>query len=103
MAFINIYSESGGSLPFSSTLDAINAVSSAVDVLASIQSRCESAERIGSRSVSLREMMRRASSVARAVSGLEMRDSDREDSSSLTIPTLTWPPDPLDATRAASG
>lgn len=91
-------------LCFSSTLDAINAVSSAVDVLAFIQSQCSnSSERVSSRSVSLREMMRRATSASRTISGLDMRDTsgtggaDREEAgagSGAAIPTLSWPPDP---------
>lgn len=40
--------------------------------------------------VSLREMMRRASSAARAVSGLDVREPEE----GMAIPTLTWPPDP---------
>ncbi|KAK2182676.1 hypothetical protein NP493_338g00008 [Ridgeia piscesae] len=91
-------------LGFSSTLDAINAVSSAVDVLAFIQSQCSSSsERVSSRSVSLREMMRRATTASRTISGVDMRDttaggsSEREDvaaGSGVAIPTLSWPPDP---------
>ncbi|KAL3890879.1 hypothetical protein ACJMK2_003152 [Sinanodonta woodiana] len=77
---------------FSSTLEAINAVSSAVDALAAIQSSRSNAE-ANNRSVSLREMMRRATSAARAVSGLDVRDPDREDTG-IPIPTLNWPPDP---------
>ena len=46
-----------------------------------------------SNSVSLREMMRRATSAARVGSGLDSRDSDREDAG-MAIPTLSWPPDP---------
>ena len=38
-------------------------------------------------------MMRRATSAARAVSGLDVRDPDRDDPG-IAIPTLTWPPDP---------
>jgi E3 ubiquitin-protein ligase EDD1 len=41
-------------------------------------------------SVSLREMMRRASSAARAVSGLDVREQEE----GMAIPTLSWPPDP---------
>ncbi|KAH9487885.1 E3 ubiquitin-protein ligase ubr5 [Bulinus truncatus] len=54
---------------FSCTLDA---VSSAVDAIASLQSR--SAESSASRSMSVRELIRRASSAARGVSGLDSRD-----------------------------
>ncbi|KAJ8321996.1 hypothetical protein KUTeg_000467 [Tegillarca granosa] len=75
---------------FSSALEAINAVSSAVDALAAIQSR--NTDPAG-RGVSLREMMRRASSAARAVSGMDVRDPEREESG-IAIPTLSWPPDP---------
>ncbi|KAI0232893.1 E3 ubiquitin-protein ligase UBR5 [Lamellibrachia satsuma] len=101
-------------LCFSSTLDAINAVSSAVDVLAFIQSQCSnSSERVSSRSVSLREMMRRATSASRTISGLDMRDTsgtggaDREEAgagSGAAIPTLSWPPDPpvVDSCRPES-
>ncbi|KAK3087035.1 hypothetical protein FSP39_000732 [Pinctada imbricata] len=70
---------------YSSALEAINAVSSAVDALAR-------ASDSGSRGVSLREMMRRASSAARVVSGMDMRDPDRDDPG-MAIPTLTWPPE----------
>lgn len=35
-------------------------------------------------------MMRRASSAARAVSGLDVRDPEE----GMPIPTLSWPPDP---------
>ena len=38
-------------------------------------------------------MMRRASSAARAVSGMDVRDADRDDPG-MAIPTLSWPPDP---------
>ena len=41
--------------------------------------------------IGLREMMRCASSAARAVSGLDARDADREE---IVISTLSWPPDP---------
>ncbi|XP_062606641.1 E3 ubiquitin-protein ligase UBR5-like isoform X3 [Saccostrea cucullata] len=71
---------------FSSALEAINAVSSAVDALNAIQSRTSDPS---SRCVSLREMMKRASSAARAVSGMDVRDSE-----DMSIPTLQWPPDP---------
>ncbi|KAH3897177.1 hypothetical protein DPMN_021362, partial [Dreissena polymorpha] len=81
---------------YTSTLDVMNAVTSAVDALTAIQSNRNAASGLGvntdtsSRGVSLREMMRRASSAARAVSGLDVRESDE----GVTIPTLTWPPDP---------
>ncbi|XP_055998190.1 E3 ubiquitin-protein ligase UBR5-like isoform X2 [Ostrea edulis] len=71
---------------FSSALEAINAVSSAVDALNAIQSRNADPS---SRCVSLREMMKRASSAARAVSGIDVRESE-----DMSIPTLQWPPDP---------
>lgn len=71
---------------FSSALEAINAVSSAVDALNAIQSRTSDPS---SRCVSLREMMKRASSAARAVSGIDVRESE-----DMSIPTLQWPPDP---------
>ena len=62
---------------FGSPLDAVNAVSSAVDVLASIQSRMSAAaaatgsgldpmDRLTSRGAGLREMMRRATNAAAA-------------------------------------
>jgi len=85
-------SSSAGGLGLSSALETINVMSTAVDVLASIQSRLDPSER-HSRTANLREVMRRATSVARAVSGLEARDSDREDPG-IVIPTLNWPPDP---------
>ncbi|XP_078331394.1 E3 ubiquitin-protein ligase UBR5-like isoform X2 [Crassostrea virginica] len=71
---------------FSSALEAINAVSSAVDALNAIQSRTTDPS---SRCVNLREMMKRASSAARAVSGIDVRESE-----DMSIPTLQWPPDP---------
>lgn len=75
-------------------LDTFNAVSSAVETLASIQARGADPT---NRGVTLREMMRRASTTARAVSGLDVRESD-----SIAIPTLSWPADPpvFDALRA---
>lgn len=71
-----------------------NPDSSAVETLASIQARGADPT---NRGVSLREMMRRASTTARAVSGLDVRESD-----SIAIPTLSWPADPpvFDALRA---
>ncbi len=81
-------SASTSNMNLSSVLD--NAVSSAVDMLTSIQ-RMDPSERLHSRSVSLRDMMRRAT--AAAARGLEDSPHSGE-SSSLAIPTLTWPPDP---------
>ena len=72
------------------------------NVLASIQSRLDPTERIHSRTVSLREMMRRATSVARAVTGIESREPEREDSG-IAIPTLSWPPDPPSYDSLRSG
>ena len=76
------------------------------NVLASIQSRLDPIERVHSRTVSLREMMRRATSVARVVTGtIESREPERDDSSSgMAIPTLSWPPDPpaYDSLRSAA-
>ncbi|KAK6960404.1 E3 ubiquitin-protein ligase UBR5 [Biomphalaria glabrata] len=72
---------------FSCTLDA---VTSAVDAIASLQSRSESS---ASRSMSVRELIRRASSAARGVSGLDSRDLDRDDSG-IAVPTISWPSDP---------
>ncbi|XP_071034360.1 E3 ubiquitin-protein ligase UBR5 isoform X5 [Parasteatoda tepidariorum] len=48
-----------------------------------------------SRSVSLREIMRRATSAARNLAGLENRDQD------IGIPTLNWPPEPMDSTSGS--
>ncbi|CAL1532111.1 unnamed protein product [Lymnaea stagnalis] len=76
-----------GSNSFSCTLEA---VTSAVDAIASLQSR--SAES-SSRSMSVRELIRRASSAARGVSGLDSRDLDRDDSG-IAVPTISWPSDP---------
>ncbi|BFZ21562.1 hypothetical protein BsWGS_24601 [Bradybaena similaris] len=70
--------------PFSCTLDA---VTSAVDAIASLQSR--SSDSSASRSMSVRELIRRASSAARGVSVLD-RDLDREDSG-IAVPTMSWP------------
>lgn len=86
-------SSGANSLGLTSALETINAMSTAVDVLASIQSRLDPSERMHSRTANLREMMRRATSVARAVSGIETRDTDR-DEAGIVIPTLNWPPDP---------
>ncbi|XP_033727140.1 E3 ubiquitin-protein ligase UBR5-like isoform X1 [Pecten maximus] len=77
---------------FTSALEAINAVSSAVDALAAIQSR--STTDPSSRSVTLREMMRRASSAARAVSGMEVREREERDEATIATPTISWNPDP---------
>ncbi|XP_060590423.1 E3 ubiquitin-protein ligase UBR5-like isoform X1 [Ruditapes philippinarum] len=80
---------------YTSTLEVMNAVTSAVDALTAIQSSRggpstgPSADTSG-RGVSLREMMRRASSAARAVSGLDVREQEE----GMAIPTLSWPPDP---------
>ncbi|XP_054724980.1 E3 ubiquitin-protein ligase UBR5-like isoform X2 [Uloborus diversus] len=48
-----------------------------------------------SRSVTIREIMRRATNAARNLSGLESRDQD------VGIPTLAWPPEPSDATTGS--
>ncbi|GAB1606363.1 E3 ubiquitin-protein ligase UBR5-like [Argonauta hians] len=87
-------SESSGAGNYNPCLDAFSAVSSAVETLASIQARGTDST---NRGVSLREMMRRASTTARAVSGLDVRESD-----SIAIPTLSWPTDPpgFDSLRA---
>ncbi|GFS00247.1 ubiquitin protein ligase E3 component n-recognin 5 [Elysia marginata] len=87
--------QTGSSSNFSYTLDA---VTSAVDAIVSMQSS-RSSDSAGSRryvsSMSMRDLIRRASSAAahRAVSTLESRDLDREDSG-MAGPTLNWPPDP---------
>ncbi|GFO10305.1 E3 ubiquitin-protein ligase ubr5 [Plakobranchus ocellatus] len=78
-----------GSTPFSYTLDA---VTSAVDAIASLQSS-RSSDSAGSRGMSMRDLIRRASTAARGVSSMESRDLDREDSG-IAVPTLNWPPDP---------
>ncbi|XP_066269411.1 E3 ubiquitin-protein ligase UBR5-like [Branchiostoma lanceolatum] len=84
----------------------ISAVSNAVDALANAISAASSSGGGGgtasggtggsssgggtgtsTRSMSLREMMRRATSAARAVGGTSQEDGD-------PIPTLNWPPDP---------
>ena len=92
-------------LAFSPTLDAISAVTNAVDVLASIQSRCGTSTGAGSSetgertlhpgragtSLGLREMMRRASSAAR-LDRLGTESEPREEAG-IAIPTLTWPPE----------
>lgn len=72
---------------------ALNAVNTA-DFLSSIDPRVsDPLERHSSRSLGLHEMMRRATSAARAVSGVDTRDPDREE---IVISTLSWPPDPPD-------
>ncbi|XP_052763231.1 E3 ubiquitin-protein ligase UBR5-like isoform X2 [Mya arenaria] len=81
---------------YTSTLEVMNAVTSAVDALTAIQSSRGGTAPTGpgteatNRGVSLREMMRRASSAARAVSGLDVREAEE----GVAIPTLSWPPDP---------
>ncbi|XP_013417985.1 E3 ubiquitin-protein ligase UBR5, partial [Lingula anatina] len=88
----------------SSAIEAINAVSSAVDALTSIHNRgsgSETADRLAARSVSLREMMRRATSAARAFSNMDPREQSgerEEPPPGLPIPTLSWPPDPQEFT-----
>ncbi|XP_059176788.1 E3 ubiquitin-protein ligase UBR5-like isoform X3 [Physella acuta] len=80
-----------GANSFSCTLDA---VTSAVDAIASLQSRSSDAS--ASRNMSVRELIRRASNAARGVSGLESRDLDREESGL----TMQWsdPPPSYDST-----
>ena len=103
---------SGSLLGFGSPLDAVNAVSSAVDVLASMQSRMsDPMERVTSRSAGLREMMRRAT--ARSM-GVDMSDRAGDAAvaaelassaapGGLPIPTLSWPPDPPTFDSSLSG
>lgn len=43
--------------------------------------------------MTVRELIRRASSAARGVSGLDTRDLDREDPG-ISIPPLHWPSEP---------
>lgn len=83
--------QTGSNPNFSYTLDA---VTSAVDAIVSMQSS-RSSDSAGSRSMSMRDLIRRASSAAahRAVSSLESRDLDREESG-MAGPTLNWPSDP---------
>ncbi|KAL8591738.1 hypothetical protein ACOMHN_032280 [Nucella lapillus] len=71
---------------FSATLDAVN---NAVDALTSIQR----SEDTPSRSMTVRELIRRASSAARGVSGLDVRDLDRDDPG-ISIPPIHWPTEP---------
>ncbi|XP_052085872.1 E3 ubiquitin-protein ligase UBR5-like isoform X2 [Mytilus californianus] len=89
------------SSPFTSALEAINAVSSAVDALAAIQSRSSHSEprSVANRNEMIRDMMRittvarpRSSTGSRA--GLDISDSDRESDPGICVPTLSWPPDP---------
>ncbi|XP_076437649.1 E3 ubiquitin-protein ligase UBR5-like [Babylonia areolata] len=70
---------------FSATLDAVN---NAVDALTSIRN-----EEPPSRSMTVRELIRRASSAARGVSGLDVRDLDREEAG-ISIPPIHWPTEP---------
>ncbi|XP_050027437.1 E3 ubiquitin-protein ligase UBR5 isoform X3 [Dermacentor andersoni] len=51
-------------------------------------------------SMSLCEMMRRATSAALSLSGLESQDTERD--SDFPIPTLTWPPEPSDSSASSS-
>ena len=82
---------SSSAMILSSALESLNPV----EVLASIQARVSSdqLDRMHSRSMGLREMMRRATTSARNISGYEARDSDREEAG-IAIPTISWPPDP---------
>ena len=77
-------------MTLSSALESLNPV----EVLASIHARVSSdqLDRIHSRSMGLREMMRRATS-SRNIAGFESRETEREESG-LAIPTISWPPDP---------
>lgn len=63
----------------------------AVDALSSIAGRGE--EQPSRSTLTVRELIRRASSAARGVSGLDVRDMDREEST-LVIPPLQWPTEP---------
>lgn len=51
-------------------------------------------------SMSLCEMMRRATSAALSLSGLEHQEGERD--ADFHIPTLTWPPEPSDSTASSS-
>ena len=84
-------------MSFGSGIETPSHVLNPSDLLSSIAPRlgAGSEERLQSRGVSLRDMMRRVTS--RAVSGLDVRDlreSDRDDPGGISVPTLNWPPDP---------
>lgn len=55
---------------------------------------------LSGRNMSLCEMMRRATSAALSLSGLESQDAERD--SEFPIPTLTWPPEPSDSSASSS-
>lgn len=55
---------------------------------------------LSGRNMSLCEMMRRATSAALSLSGLESQDTERD--SDFPIPTLTWPPEPSDSSASSS-
>lgn len=70
------------------SLDLLSSSSSSIAVLS------------GRNSMSLCEMMRRATSAALSLSGLESQDAERD--TDFHIPTLTWPPEPTDSTASSS-
>ncbi|XP_029848951.2 E3 ubiquitin-protein ligase UBR5 isoform X8 [Ixodes scapularis] len=70
------------------SLDLLSSSSSSIAVLS------------GRNSMSLCEMMRRATSAALSLSGLEHQEGERD--ADFHIPTLTWPPEPSDSTASSS-
>lgn len=84
------------SSPFTSALEAINAVSNAVDALAAIQSRsAEPRGSVANRNEMIRDIMRATTAGRpRSSTGSRADDSDRESDPGICVPTLSWPPDP---------
>ncbi|XP_074657055.1 E3 ubiquitin-protein ligase UBR5-like [Tubulanus polymorphus] len=78
---------------YSSSMEGLS-VTNAIDALSSINAR-DSTDRASGRNVSLREMMRRATSAARVMNNLndESRSSADREEPGIAIPTFTWPPD----------
>ncbi|GBL96595.1 E3 ubiquitin-protein ligase UBR5 [Araneus ventricosus] len=76
-------SDMGGEANGSGSLESLDLLSGAV--------ASNGSSHPSSRSVSLRDIMRRATSAARNLAGLENRDND------VGIPSLGWPPEPVDS------
>lgn len=71
-----------------------------VDSLDLLSTSSSSIAVLSGRNMSLCEMMRRATSAALSLSGLESQDTERD--SDFPIPTLTWPPEPSDSSASSS-
>ncbi|KAL1422900.1 hypothetical protein MTO96_021623 [Rhipicephalus appendiculatus] len=71
-----------------------------MDSLDLLSSSSSSIAVLSGRNMSLCEMMRRATSAALSLSGLESQETERD--SDFPIPTLTWPPEPSDSSASSS-